>query len=114
MADDVIFINVEEGSKRVMGNIKLYVKLLTKFKEDTTLADMETALNQGDMETAQIATHTFKGLTANLSLAELYKHCVDLEAQIKAGSYKEEQLVRVKDVNLKTITEIDKVIEQYA
>jgi len=111
---DCIYIDVEEGSKRVMNNTKLFVKLLVKFKDDKTLEGIESAVSEGDMEKAQVATHTFKGLTANLSLTELYKQCVELEAQIKAGAFNKEQLDLVKDTYAKTLVEIDKVISQYA
>jgi len=114
MADDIVYINVEEGSKRVMNNTKLYVKLLTKFKDDKTFGEIETALASGDMETARTAAHTYKGLTANLSLTELYKKSMELEAHIKDGTYKEEYLETVKAAHGITITEIDKVLIQYA
>jgi len=113
MADDVIYINVEDGSQRVMNNTKLYAKLLVKFKDDKNFCEIEAALREGDFARAQNAAHTLKGLTANLSLTELYKQCVELEAQIKAGSFKEDQLALVKDTFTRTLTEVDKVIEQY-
>jgi len=114
MAGDVVYIDVEDGSKRVMNNTKLYAKLLTKFKDDATLKEIHSTLEAGDMAAAQIATHTFKGLTANLSLTELYKQCVELEDQIKSGSFKSEQLSLVDETYARTITEIDKVVEKYA
>jgi len=114
MSDDIIYVNVEDGLKRVMNNIKLFSKLLTKFKDDPTYKSIQTTLADGDMAAAQIATHTFKGLTANLSLAEMYKQCVELEIQIKAGSVKPEQLELFKAVYDKTLLEVDKVIAQYA
>jgi len=114
MADDVVLIDVQEGTKRVMNNIKLYVKLLGKFKEDKSLENIENALGSGDTAGAQSAAHTFKGLTANLSLTELYKQSMELESQIKSGSVKNEQLLLVKDIYSQTITEIDKVTAQNA
>ena len=111
---DVVYVDVEDGSKRVMNNTKLFVKLLGKFKEDKTLKEMEEALAAGDMAKAQIAAHTFKGLTANLSLKELNKQCIEIEAQIKAGTVPNEQLKVVQEINAITLQEVDKVITQYA
>jgi len=111
---DIVYVDVEDGSKRVMNNTKLFVKLLGKFKDDKSLGEIEAALAAGDMAKAQIATHTIKGLTANLSLIELNKQCVEMEAQIKAGNIPTEQLATVKDIYAKTILEVDKVISQYA
>jgi len=111
---DVVYINVEDGLKRVMNNTKLYAKLLTKFKDDQNIKTIETSLADSNLPGAQIATHTLKGLSANLSLTELNKHVVELEAQIKAGSVKPGQYETVKSVYDQSITEIDKVIAQYA
>lgn len=111
---DIVYVDVEDGSKRVMNNTKLFVKLLGKFKDDKSLNEIDAALAAGDLSRAQIAAHTIKGLTANLSLMELNKQCIEMESQIKAGNVPTEQLDVVKDIYAKTIQEIDKVINQYA
>jgi len=113
MADDVVYINVEEGVKRVMNNSKLYAKLLLKFKDDLSFSDMEAALKTGNLEKAQIAAHTLKGLAANLSLVELHKQSVEIETQIKAGSVNPDQIAAVKNVFERTLAETEKVIAQY-
>ncbi|MCL2809175.1 MAG: Hpt domain-containing protein [Treponema sp.] len=110
---DVIYIDVDEGTKRVMNNSKLYAKLLSKFKDDQSFNQINSALADGDMTKAKDCTHTLKGLAANLSLLELYKHCVELEEQIKAGASATDQFSIVNEVYNQTIIEADKVIEQY-
>jgi len=112
MADDVVYIDFADGVKRVMNNTKLYTKLLTKFKNDTNLNDLETAIAAGDLEKAKNAAHTIKGLSANLSLMELNKQSLALETQIKAGSADPAQLDTVKAAFAKTLQEIDKVISE--
>jgi len=111
---DVIYVDVADGIKRVMNNSKLYAKLLTKFKSDGNLNEIDAAMAVGDMEKAQASNHTLKGLAANLSLKELFNQSLELENQIKAGSVNPDQLTTVKTVYAQTITEIDKVIAQYA
>ncbi|MCL2721531.1 MAG: Hpt domain-containing protein [Treponema sp.] len=111
---DIIYIDVDEGTKRVMNNSKLYAKLLSKFKDDQSINQINTALAGGDMAIAKDYTHTLKGLAANLSLTELYKHCMELEDQIKAGAAVTDKYSIVKEVYNQTIKEADKVIEQYA
>jgi HPt (histidine-containing phosphotransfer) domain-containing protein len=111
---DVVYINVEEGLKRMMDNSKLYARLLGKFKEDKNLQLTEEAIAAGDMEKAQNAAHTLKGTAGNLSLTELYNQTVELESQIKARDVDPQQIAKVKDVLAQTITEVNKVIEQYA
>jgi len=112
MADDAVYVNVTEGSARVMKNLKLYVKLLTKFRNDNNLNDLEAAIAAGDMEKAQGAAHTIKGVAANLALTELFKQCLELETQIKGGAANPAQLETVKTVFATTLQEIDKVITE--
>jgi HPt (histidine-containing phosphotransfer) domain-containing protein len=112
MANDAVYVNVTEGSARVMNNIKLYVKLLTKFRNDNNLNDLEAALAAGDLAKAQGAAHTIKGVAANLALSELFKQCLELETQIKNGAVNPAQLETVKTVFAATQHEIDRVISE--
>ena len=112
MADEVVYIDFDDGVKRVMNNSKLYVKLLTKFKTDTRLDDLEAAIAAGELEKARNAIHTIKGVAANLSLAELHKQSLALENQIKAGAAEPAQLDTVRTAFAKTLQEIDKVITE--
>jgi len=113
MADNVVFVDIAEGSKRVMNNTKLYAKLLGKFKNDPNMKDIEDALAAGNLEKAKTSVHTLKGLSANLSLTELYKQSLELETQIKAGSVNPDQSTVLKNVFTQTLTEVDKVVAQY-
>ena len=112
MAEDVVYLDYADGIKRVMNNAKLYVKLLTKFRNDTKLDDLEAALAAGDMEKAQGAAHTVKGVAANLSLSELFKQSLELETQIKAKSVDPNQIETIKTVFSATLQEVDKVIAE--
>jgi len=113
MPDDVIYINVDEGLSRVMKNIVLFNKLLVKFKNDTTINDIENAFAESDTEKAKVAAHTLKGLAANLSLTELYKQVLELETQLKAGTFNNDQMALVRTTFDRTLLEIDKVINSY-
>ncbi|MDR1840288.1 MAG: Hpt domain-containing protein [Treponema sp.] len=110
---DIIYINVEEGVKRVMNNTKLYAKLLKKFEDDSNFNSMKEALKAGDLQKAQINAHTLKGLAANLSLTELYKQSLEIETQIKAGSVNPDQIAVLEKINEQTLAEVEKVIVQY-
>jgi HPt (histidine-containing phosphotransfer) domain-containing protein len=112
MADDVIYINFQEGMKRMMNNAGFYTKMLTKFKNENSLNNLDDALAAGDTEKASIAVHTLKGVVSNLSLTELHKLTLELETQIKAGNIDPQQMTVLKNVYSKTIAEIDKVIAQ--
>ena len=112
MADGVIYINFEEGMKRMMNNAKFYAKMLTKFKDDTNLVILEEALVAGDMEKAQVAAHTLKGVVSNLSLTELYKQTLEMENQLKAKDVNPEQLPLLKNVYSQTMVKVEEVIAQ--
>jgi len=113
MADNIVYIDVNEGSKRVMNNTKLYAKLLAKFIDDKSMAQLETALGDEDNETARSAAHAIKGLAANLSLIELFNKSLEVETSIKSNTLKTDQITILKNVYTKTIEEIGKVITQY-
>ncbi|MDR1636659.1 MAG: Hpt domain-containing protein [Treponema sp.] len=110
---DAVYINFEEGLKRVMNNTKLYVRLLTKFRTDTRLDELSAQIGAGDYEKAQVAAHTLKGVVANLSLIELFEKIRDLESQIKEKAVQPGALDTVKTVFDETLKKVDEVIAQY-
>ena len=113
MADNVVYVDFDGGVKRVMNNAKLYVKLLTKFRNDTKLDDIETSIAEGNLEKAKAATHTIKGVAANLSLTELFNQSLALETQIKSGQVDPNQLETVKTVFAMTLQEVDKAVAEH-
>ena len=111
---DLVYINEEDGKKRVMNNGKLYAKLLTKFKTDTNLSDLISFAGVQDWEKAQGAAHAIKGIAANLSLTELFNQALDVETQLKGKSLKPESLEALKACFAETVLQADKVIAKYA
>ena len=111
---DTIYVDQEDGKKRVMNNAKLYAKLLGKFMNETDLDPIFTALDAGNYEEAQGLTHTIKGITANLSVKDLNEKIVELEAQIKAKSVDPQIIEAVKTSFFATIPEVEKVIAENA
>jgi HPt (histidine-containing phosphotransfer) domain-containing protein len=112
--DGKIYVNIDEGIKRVMNNAKLYAKLLGKFKTDTNFAELVAHLSAGDLEKAQVSAHTLKGLAANLSLTELFERIRDLESQIKERTVQDGALDMIKSVYEETVKKTDEVIAKYA
>jgi HPt (histidine-containing phosphotransfer) domain-containing protein len=112
MADDVVYVDFADGVKRVMNNVKLYTKLLTKFRSENKLDGLEAAVASGDLEKSRTEAHTIKGVAANLSLTELYKQSLALETRIKEGVADSAQLDTVKTAFAKTLQEIDRVITE--
>ena len=111
---DIVYIDQEDGKKRVMNNAKLYAKLLGKFKNDTDFQPVFTALEAGNYEEAQGLAHTIKGITANLSIKDLNEKVVELEAQIKAKSVDPKMIEAVKASLAATMPEVERVIAENA
>jgi HPt (histidine-containing phosphotransfer) domain-containing protein len=109
-----IYVDQEDGKKRVMNNAKLYVRLLGKFKDETKIEPIFAALEAGNYEEAQGLAHTLKGVTANLSILDLNHKVVELEAQIKAKSVSPEAIEAVKTSFAATLPEVEKVIAENA
>lgn len=107
---DVVYLDYNDGMKRVGNNVKLYVRLLGKFKNDVKTDELEAALASGNLEAAQGQAHTLKGVAANLSLTEFHKQSLEIETQIKAKEVKPDQLGILKATLAATIVEVDKVI----
>ncbi len=80
-------ISIEKGLKTVMGNEKLYRKLLSKFLESNinTVEEIKTALKKDDTETAARLAHTVKGVSGNLGAEDLFPAAAELESAIKRG-----------------------------
>ncbi|MDR2482387.1 MAG: Hpt domain-containing protein [Treponema sp.] len=111
--EGIVYIDWDDGLKRVMNNLKLYIRLLDKFKAGTNLNDLSAALAAGDYEKAQAAAHTVKGVAANLSLMELYKQALGVEEQIKAQSVKPGAFDALNACFTETLVSIDKAIADH-
>lgn len=70
-------------------NENLVQKVLILFLEDNSFSTLESALTQGDFETAFRAVHTLKGIALNLSLTTLIKPAVALTDALRGGEPKD-------------------------
>jgi HPt (histidine-containing phosphotransfer) domain-containing protein len=109
---DSIYIDAEDGKKRVMNNAELYTRLLTKFKDETDIKPIFAALDAGNYTKARELVHTIKGVIANLSITELYAKILELETQIKAQAVQSGAIEAVKVSFAQTIKEIEKVVAE--
>ncbi len=77
-------IDLEAGLKRMLGNKKLYLKLLRDFQQDSEHFSEQVlaALDNKDMETAQRLVHTLKGVSGNLGMISLQEKALVLESAI--------------------------------
>jgi len=88
------------GLKRLMGNKRLYRKLLVDFgtKYTETANDIRKALDANDFEQAHSLVHNLKGLAGNLEAGDLQAATVEMEKMVKGQT---EKTVSASDLNLK-------------
>jgi signal transduction histidine kinase/DNA-binding response OmpR family regulator/HPt (histidine-containing phosphotransfer) domain-containing protein len=74
-------INTEVGLNRVQGNIKLYVKLLLKVKNNFSnfSSELNSATESSDWESVQRYVHTLKGVAGNIGAESLYENAANYE-----------------------------------
>ena len=91
--------NLKAGLARLMGNEKLYRKLLVDFGVNycTVGGEIRAAVEIGDFEQTHSLVHNIKGLAGNLEATDLQAAAVALEALVKGRSIEtasEKELVR--------------------
>ena len=114
MADGIVYVDEADGGKRGMNNMKLYIKLLTKFRTENNLDELNAFLDAGDLEKAQTVAHTIKGLAGNLSLVELHKKALEVETQIKGGAVDPASRASINACFAETIAAIEQVLAKNA
>lgn len=65
-------IDIDGVLERFMGNEALMERFLKRFEKDRCYYDLLDAVQTKDVEKAITASHTLKGVSANLSMTELY------------------------------------------
>ena len=110
MIDKVL--NLDEALGRFGGNVAIYKKMLTMFKDSSYFDDLNTSLKENELEQAERAAHTIKGTAGNLSLTALYQVACDLDEQLKKGEDFAENHQKLQEIYALTMTEITDFIER--
>jgi HPt (histidine-containing phosphotransfer) domain-containing protein len=105
--DTNVYINAEDGAKRVGGNMGLYKKLLARFVEGNYIDSLTSEIVSGNMEGAAAAAHTIKGVAANLSLVKVNEISAALESALKNGLPYEQLHSELKTATAETIERIN-------
>ncbi len=77
------FIDVEEGVKRLMNDMRIYTMVLKKFNGEALFNDIKTAADSNDYPNLQLHAHTMKGTAGNLSLKRLQELALTIETCAK-------------------------------
>ncbi|MDR2909541.1 MAG: Hpt domain-containing protein [Oscillospiraceae bacterium] len=80
------YINLEDGIGRVMGNRKLYRRMLKLFLEAKEPAELENAIAEGNSTAAGEAAHAIKGMTGNLGMRPLFDLSSRLTEECRNGT----------------------------
>jgi polar amino acid transport system substrate-binding protein len=98
------------GLQRLMGNKRLYRKLLVDFgtKYTETAGEIRGALDAKDFEQAHSLVHNLKGLAGNLEAKDLQVATVAMEKLVKGQT---EKTVSVKELDLK-FAELKNALDQ--
>lgn len=85
LPDKIDGLDLAAGLHHVLNKKKLYRQLLTSFiaEQGNICADLDNALTQGDMKTAERLTHTLKGMAGNLGANQLQEDASLLEQAIR-------------------------------
>ena len=88
------------GLERLMGNKRLYRKLLVDFgtKYTETAREIREALDAKDFEQAHSLVHNLKGLAGNLEAKDLQAATVEMEKLVKGQT---EKTASDEELNLK-------------
>jgi CheY-like chemotaxis protein len=102
--------DLEAGLARLMGNKRLYKKLLVDFgaKYTGTAREIREALDAKDFEQAHSLVHNLKGLAGNLEATDLQASALGLEKLVKGQS---EETVSENDLKEK-FAELNYALEQ--
>ena len=77
--------DLDDGLKRLLGNDKLYKKLLLNFagSYSSVIHDIRRALDSADYENAHQLVHSLKGVAANLAAVRVLEATIELEKLVK-------------------------------
>lgn len=81
-------LDTASGLARLSGNVRLYRKLLLKFRSRYKQAAnrVQKAFENGELDVARQLTHTLKGVSGNIGALELHQAASDLDLALRTGT----------------------------
>ena len=113
MNDLARYVNLQDAMYRLRGNEKIYQILLTSFMDSPYMDELLADIERNDLDTAAKTAHKIKGVTANLSLDEVYALVVLLELQLKSGSEYQGTLEKLGSAMQKTTEYIKAMLNDW-
>lgn len=78
-------VDYEDAMARFGGNSAIFVRILKKFADDKSFQELSEAVRAKDAKGAELAVHSLKGVSGNLSLMRLHKLCAELNQAYRDG-----------------------------
>lgn len=104
-------VDVDDGMKRLMGNEKLYTRLLGVFVKTMNANAVDPDFDTADCTETIEKVHTIKGTAGNLSLTPIYESYTEALNLLRSG--KAEEAKEVLNKVLPVQKEILDCIEKY-
>lgn len=82
-------VDVDDGLKRLMGNEKLYTKLLGSFVKMMKSQAVDTEFDAADCTEAIERAHAIEGTAGNLSLTPIYESYTEILGLLRNGKPEE-------------------------
>lgn len=100
--------NYQDVIKR-LPSVSMIEKFALKFREETSFQELETALNEKQVDLAFRAAHTLKGVCMNLGFDHLYKPSFEITESLRASNLDLalQQFDAVKEQYSKTIAALN-------
>lgn len=98
-------VDIQAGLDVTRNNVKLYRRLLMKFRDGSAdyMSEIESARVDNNLESMARAAHTLKGVAGNLGVTEVYQSVLALENACKQGDDNISLLVRQVQSNMSTV-----------
>ena len=101
------YIDVAAGLGRIMGNTKVYLRLIEIFVDNKEFDSFKECIEAGDFEKASEIAHTIKGMTGNLSFTKLYDISSTLNVELADGVKNDELIEKLFEAKDKTLEYIE-------
>jgi polar amino acid transport system substrate-binding protein len=97
---DIDGVDTEEGLSHVGGNKKLYLNLLSKFRDEygDAVRDIRKSLEKGDREAAVRGAHTVKGVAGNIGAKEVQQAAAVVEAALKEETESDAEIEKLNEL----------------
>lgn len=107
-------VDVDDGLKRVMGNEKLYTRLLGSFVKMIKGSEVPLDFDASDCTEAIEKAHAIKGTSGNLSLTPIYNSYNEILTLLRTGKPEEarELLKKIVPVQNEIVACIEKNMNQ--